>query len=372
MKKAGLINFTAALLVIIPATHLPAQGPPPTLVTTEMVTSLEFHDQLTLIGRTEAKVHSRIVSEVSGRVTSIDAEEGNAIAQGQSLVTVDQTQLDFALRAKQAEEKEARVQAELAGTNLERVEELSGQKLVSETTVDSARAWVNITAARFERLRAEREKLAHDLENCVIKAPYSGYTLHRLVDVGEWVSPGTPVYEMLDLSEMKVTVDLPERYFGQVDIGSQTLIQISGDTANPMTGTVTGIARSASNETHTFPVMVTISNPDGKLGGGKLVRATLFLREVFTSMAVSKDAIVRDGLQTTVYTVADNKAVPVAVRTSSTRGNKVAVTGEGLFEGMPVVVRGNERIFPGAPLKLADSQQAGPPTAAAPNSRSQQ
>ena len=76
---------------------------------------------------------------------------------------------------------------------------------------------------------------------------------------------------------------------------------------------------------------------------------------------MNKDAIVRQGVQTMVYTIADGKAVPVTVTVGSTSGNMIAVVGEGLSEGMPVVIRGNERIFPGSPVRKAnDAGQQSP------------
>ena len=112
---------------------------------------------------------------------------------------------------------------------------------------------------------------------------------------------------------------------------------------------VTGIVPSASAETHTFPVIIDVPNPERQLAGGMLVRVTLSMKETFMSLAVSKDAIVRQGMQTTVYTVVDGKATPIPVITSSDDGTMVSVTSEQLEAGMPVVVRGNERIFPRQP-----------------------
>ena len=73
---------------------------------------------------------------------------------------------------------------------------------------------------------------------------------------------------------------------------------------------------------------------------------------------VSKDAIVRQGSQTMIYTIDEGKASPITVSTSSTSGQMIAVEGPGLTEGMPIVVRGNERIFPGAPVKTSDDPPA--------------
>ena len=71
---------------------------------------------------------------------------------------------------------------------------------------------------------------------------------------------------------------------------------------------VTGIAPRASEATHTFPVIVEVDNAQRRLGSGMLVRAALSLNETFTSLAVSKDAIVRQGDETLVYVVTDGVA----------------------------------------------------------------
>jgi RND family efflux transporter MFP subunit len=224
--------------------------------------------------------------------------------------------------------------------------------LISESNIDLDSAQAVAARERYNQLQAERDQIAHDVEKCNIKAPFDGYTGRQLVNVGEWVNPGTPVFEMIDPSQIKVTVDLPERYFGQLSLGSEVEITISSAASRSITGRVTGISPSAVEATHTFPVIVTVNNRDGRLGGGMLVKATLSLKNKFTSLAVSKDAIVREGLQTKVFKVVDGKAVPVTVLTSSSQADMIAVNGEGLSEGIPVVVRGNERIFPGSPVQI--------------------
>ena len=162
---------------------------------------------------------------------------------------------------------------------------------------------------------------------------------------------------MTQLSKIKIYLDLPERYFGHLRIGTQVAVYTSGKESSPLKGIVSGIAPNATSETHTFPVIVAVDNSQGLLGAGMLVRATLSLDETFSSLAVSKDAIVRQGDQTMIYTINDGKAASIKVSISSTSGHKIAVKGSGLTEGMPVVVRGNERIFPGSPVMTSD----GPP-----------
>jgi RND family efflux transporter MFP subunit len=344
-----------SIVLLVGAAAARAQMPP-TLVETGTVSRMEFHDQITLVGRTEALADSRIVAEVSGRVIRIDAVEGTWVQRGQILLSIDPRRVQYALDAKRAEVAQAAAQAEFARKALARSRDLHDRTLLSEGKLDEDEANATRAAEWHKQMTAQEKQLALDLENCSIRAPYGGYTVRQLVDVGEWVNAGTPVYEMVDLDRVKVYVDLPERYFGHVEIGSDVSIAVSGNTAAPVTGKVTGIAPNASVDTHTYPVIVEVDNGDHRLGGGMLVRATVSLSDEFDSLAVSKDAIVREGVQTMVYTIDDGKAVPIPVTVGSTAGDWVAVAGEGLSEGMPVVIRGNERIFPGSPVRTAENQ----------------
>ena len=356
MKRLFLALVVATAVLATAVSHSAGQNMPPALVVTEPVKTLDFHEQLTLIGRSEARAESQIVAEVSGPVIAINAREGVWVSKGTPLVTIDSQRIKLALAAKIAEAAQAQADAELAEKEFARVDDLFKQEILSERVLDQAQADVTRTRERYMQLEAERERLALDLEKCRIRAPYAGYTIDQLIQIGEWANPGTPVYAMVDLAVIKVTVDLPERHFGQVALGSEVAIHTSGDGA-PVMGKVTGVAPRASETTHTFPLFVTVDNANGALGGGMLVRATVSLKGKFTSLAVSKDAIIRQGDQTLVYTIVEGKASPITVVTSSSDGTMVAVRGDGLTDGMPVVVRGNERIFPGSPVRTPDSDK---------------
>jgi RND family efflux transporter MFP subunit len=353
MKRIAVFTTLAVSLSLTPLL-VAAQGMPPMLVETDSVTTLEFHDQLTLVGRTIALSNSRIVAEVSGRVIRIDADEGNDIARGETLVSIAAERIRFELDAKRAQVAQAQAAATLAEKELARSRDLHGQNLVSEGGLDRAVAEHQRAQGLHEQYLAEMKQLELDLYNCAIRSPFDGYTVRRLIDVGEWVNRGTPVYEVVDLSVVKVIVDLPERHFGQVDKGTTVSIRTSGGD-EPVTGIVTGVAPNASEVAHTFPVIIEVDNRDHRLGGGMLVKTTLSLNRKFTSLAVSKDAIVRQGNATMVYTIAEGKATPIPVTTSSTLGNMIAISGEGVAQGLTVIVRGNERVYPGSAVRTADA-----------------
>ncbi|MGH8014689.1 MAG: efflux RND transporter periplasmic adaptor subunit [Candidatus Zixiibacteriota bacterium] len=342
------------LCILLICTFAAAQDMPPTLVVTAPVEKIKFHDQITLVGRTEAYYQSQIASKVAGQVESIVALEGNIVRKGDPLIQIDSSRVALFLAAKRAETGKAGAEAKLAVSICKRAEDLWNRKLISEIQIDSARVLSAAAEERHHQLLAEQNRLELDLADCTIRAPFGGYTGKQLISVGEWVDIGDAVFEMTNLNRIKINVDLPEKHFGHLALGTEAIVFASVDEGNPLKGTVTGFAPNATEATHTFPVIITIDNSEGRLGAGMLVRATLSLKETFSSLAVSKDAIVRQGNQAMVYTISDGKAAPIPVTTTSMNGELIAVTGPGLAEGMPVVVRGNERIFRGAPVITAD------------------
>ena len=366
LYRIHIFLFCFALLSVVPAPVLRAQGMPPTVVETATTKELEFHEQLTLVGRTEASRESSIVAEISGRVASVNAPEGRHIRRGQALVTIDCRRIALDLDAKRAEVEQAAADAQLAEKDLARARALVATDVFPERNLDSATATAARSAARHRELEAESQRLQLDLDSCRIPAPFSGYTVRKRIDVGEWVAAGTPVYDLVDLETVKVTVDLPERHFGQVELGAAVAIRVpsaDGDDIEVF-GTVSGLAPRASETTHTFPVLIAVDNREGHLGSGMLVRAVVDLQAKMISLAVPKDALVRQGETTIVYTVDGDQATPVPVHVRASQGAHVAVEPvvdpSHLAAGQQVVVRGNERLMPGSRVQIRGTKETTP------------
>ncbi len=332
MKISGYI-----LTILLAVLASSAFSQPPTLVVTEKTIQKNFHNQISLIGRTRGIIKSNIVAEISGRVKSIQTDEGTKVNKNQTLLTIDDQTISFLFQAKSAETVQAEVQAKLASERKERAVRLLKDNLISETGYDSSLALDAIQTAFYKKIQAEKSKLQIDLSNTKVKAPYAGYTGRRLVDVGAWVTPGMAVFEMVDISKIKIIVDLPEKYFGELQIGSPVIVK-SSTVESTLNGVVVGISPSASVETHTYPVIIEVSNENEVLASGMLVQVTLSLDDEFTSIAVSKDAIVRKGNNTIVYTIKDGKASPIPVTIVSTDGVMLAVNSPMLSEGMVIFV----------------------------------
>ena len=202
-------------------------------------------------GRIEA-TEIDIATKMQGRIVEVVAYEGDTVEAGQILARMDTKVLEAQLReteagvnrAQQASAaaaalmKQRAADCDLAEKELKRSEELfreggiSREKLDQDLTkVESARAACAEARAQFEREKAgikaaiaQTERLKADIEDSVLRAPRRGRVLYRLAEPGEVLSAGGKVLTIIDLTDVYMTVFLPETVAGKVAIGADARI----------------------------------------------------------------------------------------------------------------------------------------------------
>jgi RND family efflux transporter MFP subunit len=324
-------------------------GPAPVKYTDARTGSIR--PTLELTGTVESRRTSVVASEVSGKVISREAREGDRVAAGAPLVRLRRENLQLSLDAAKAELEEAEARLELAEANLKRARELYAEEVVSRQILDNAVSEREAWKARVEQLRADMRRLDDDLERSTVRAPFAGVVVEERTAEGEWVSPGSPVAVLMDVGELEVTIQVPERQFAGVQVGSpvSVVIQALGDQS--VRGAVRAVVPRADPRARTFPVKVRIPNEEGKVGVGMLATVRLPVGEPSQAVLVPKDALVDGAQGSSVYVIGDDQTVrSVAVRTGSAEGVWIAVEGE-VRPGDRVVTRGNERLRPGMPVQ---------------------
>ena len=202
-------------------------------------------------GRIEA-TEIDIATKIQGRIVEVVAYEGDTVEAGQILARMDTKVLEAQLREAEAGVKRAQqasvaaaalvkqraADCDLAEKELKRSEELfreggiSREKLDQDLTkVESARAACAEARAQFEREKAgikaaiaQTERLKADLEDSILRAPRRGRVLYRLAEPGEVLSAGGKVLTIIDLTDVYMTVFLPETVAGKVAIGADARI----------------------------------------------------------------------------------------------------------------------------------------------------
>ena len=215
--------------------------------------------------------------------------------------------------------------------------------------------------ARLQVQEAEVRRLTDDLERHTIRAPFTGFVTSEHTEVGQWLGKGAPVAEVAALDEVDVTIPVLEDYVGGLQLGTPVAVTIDALPGRSFQGALSAIVPRADTRGRTFPVRIRVLNH--AVAGSVLIKAGMFARvrldvgEKQKALLVPKDAVVVGmGPQPLLFVVDPEKSVamPLPVQLGIAVDDLVQVTGP-VAAGMPVVVRGNERIIPnpqGSPVAI--------------------
>ncbi|MEZ5847577.1 MAG: efflux RND transporter periplasmic adaptor subunit [Geminicoccaceae bacterium] len=356
----NLITGTLALAaMIVPAVAAMAQGGPSPVVVDPVIAE-ELTETVSVLGRVVAKREGAIAAQVAAPVAETRVEVGDRVDEGDILVRLDPTRLEFdrelaaaELAAAEGEHNTTLRQIDLLGQERDRLARLKGSAAFSKARLDdkvaeiaATRSQAETARARLERARVSLSLRAADLDDADIRAPYRGVVVERHVSAGAYVRVGDPVVVMVDSDSIEIEADVPaERLRGSK--AGETLRLTIGDAAydarlraivpveNPMTRTravrfepLVGIDEAVS----AIGQSVTVDLPVGAS------------RDVLT---VHKDAVTPvQGARIVFVVDKENIVQPRPVMLGSALGNRFEVL-DGLQPGDLVVIKGNERLQPG-------------------------
>jgi RND family efflux transporter MFP subunit len=322
------------------------QGPPPVPVRVATVEKKMVSDQISLIGTTEAMAKSTVAAEVSGIVEYFPAKEGDFVNKGEPLVSLGSTGLELHLKGLIAAREKIKANLQHAENELKRLSRLKDSNSVADTKYDDAFFTHQALLQELLVKKAEIEQLNYEIKQKKVFAPFSGFVAKEHAQLGEWVSAGGAVVTLLDLSQIKVTVDVPERYSVLIFPKKQVNVLVKSISRDHFSGKIYAILPQGDPDSRTFPVRINLPNPGLKIKSGMEAMVTFYLSTKINAILLPKDAIATAGTNKLVFLVADGKAVPVSVKILGYYDGNVAVEGN-LKPGAKVVIRGNERLRPG-------------------------
>ena len=286
-----------------------------------------------------------VAAEIAGSILEVPAAEHGPIEKDGVLVRLDPAFPEAALIRAQASHA-------LAKSELARQQRLGSRSVASEADLDRALAEERRSYAAL--LEAET-RLAHS----VIRAPFDGLVNSLDLDPGAYVSPGTPIAQVLDTANLELTLLVSDRQVAAIEIGDVARVRIDPLGNRVVEGRVVRKGRAPQDDTQRYPVVVALPNPDGAMLPGMLAHAVLEVGRA-PAIRLPEGALVREFELDYVFVVDDEgrarrfrvsaRPVPfrpdqVEVRAGLEEGQRVAVSGvsllrEGLaVEAAPVAVR---------------------------------
>jgi RND family efflux transporter MFP subunit len=346
-----VLLFTVIPSVASPQSPKGDQGPPPALVEVATVEKRTVSATTTLVGTGEPWLETVVASEESGLVSGMLIEEGDRVTKGQALCEQDTDQLKLRIEAARADLEEAQVLSAQAENEWKRQKRLYAINSISEKAYEEAKFRAEAARSRVASSKATLRALQDQLDSREIKAPLSGYVVERHCLVGQWLGEGEPVVTLVVPDPILFRVPVPERYVSFIKKGDTAQVTFDALPGRTFQGKVFAVIPRADDAARTFPVRIEISNPDGEIKSGMLGRATLGVGMPRKAILVPKDALVLSPRRKAVYVIENRLARLVPVSTGAEHGPLIEVQGD-LQAGSQVVVRGNERLRPGQPVKI--------------------
>ena len=256
---------------------------------------------------------ARVGARVAGRVTKVFASEGDRVPAGGALAWIDAPELAEATAQFLAAQPEAKVAREIA----------ERERTLFERRISSEREWrqADAGAVRAEAGKESAEGRLHSLgltdadlaqlqvvghynSSVAVRSPIGGLVASRKADVGQAVEPGEPLYEVVDLREVRLVVDIYEEALPRVSVGQRVEVRTTSTGDRVFPGHVAAIGAVVERETRTIKLQVHLPNPDGALRPGMFATARLAgvpARGDSGVVVIPESAVQRDGESSIVF-----------------------------------------------------------------------
>jgi len=327
--------------------------PPPEAVTTVLARGERWPATLGAIG-TVVAVHGVTVSaDLPGIVDRILIDSGHSVQAGEVLVQLD-------TRQEQAQLAAAIAQRDLARVSLDRSRGLAQEGIVSQADYDRS-------AAEHKQAEARVGEIQATIERKRIRAPFAGILGIRQVNLGQYLSGGSPVVPLQSLDPIYVNFSVPQQEVGRLRVGGDVRVHAEGLAAAGFAGRITAVDAVVDEATRNVQVQATLANPNHVLRPGMFVETKVLLGAGQEVITLPASAVNYAPYGDSVFVVEDVKGPKgetyrgvrqQIVKLAGTRGDQVAVV-TGVRAGEEIVTSGVFKLRNGAAVHVNNQVQPG-------------
>ena len=295
------------------------------------VTSEDIPQTETYTATVESDVKNNIAPNTPYRIEKIYVDVGDNVRKGQVLVQLDASNL-----------QQLKLQLENQKIEFNRTSQLYQVGGASKTEYDNAKLQLDVLSTQLRQL----------MQNTQLVAPISGVVTARNYDSGDMYSSVNPILTIEQTNPVKVMVNISEIYYKQVFKGMPVDIQLDAYGDETFYGKVTIVYPTIDQATHTFPVEVTISNPEQKVRPGMFARATVNFGDK-NHVLVPDEALVKQigAGDRYVYVYKGGKVSYNKVELGKHIGTKYEIL-SGVNPGDEVVIAGQSRLANGKEVEV--------------------
>ena len=197
----------------------------------------------------------------------------------------------------------------------------------------------------------DRDEVGLKFEKAPIESPLAGIVGRVYVDIGQNVNVQTPIALVVDINQVKISLDIPEKYLSQVSLGQEAKITVDAYPKEEFSGKVSKISPMVNLENRAAPIEITLDNQDHRLKSGMFASVSLIIEKHSSVSVIIKEAILGKEPDNYVYLIENNRAVTKKIILGIHDGPYYEVR-EGIKEGDLVVIVGQQRLYDNAPVTV--------------------
>jgi HlyD family secretion protein len=332
----------------------------------------EMSTLLNASGYVTPRRRATVAAKITARVTAMYAEEGMRVHEGDVLARLDDSDTQVRLAsaradrdAAQAAIQDLQVQLDLAERELHRAEELQKSGIDSMEVLDTSRAAADSLRAKIsltkEQVHAAQAKIAvaqQDVDNCTVRAPFTGEVVSKDAQVGEMVSPisagggftRTGIATVVDMNSLEIEVDVNESFIARVTDNQPVTAILDAYPDWKIPGKVRTVIPTADRQKATVKVRISFDKLDPRILPDMGVKVAFLdtseqagankskSANATPQTLIPQDAVIQDSGKPVVFVVHDAKVERRAVSLGGNRGSDVEVFA-GISSGESVVVK---------------------------------
>ncbi|MBV1961724.1 MAG: efflux RND transporter periplasmic adaptor subunit [Immundisolibacteraceae bacterium] len=327
-----------------------ATGPRPVLVTmTEVVVGVTEELEGT-VGRIESKAQPLVAAEIDGRITHIDAEIGDTVVIGDQLAQIDPE--DYRLSQRSAQSDVDRINAMIKQQQrlVDRYLKLREDEFFAENTLDAASSELDVLKKQRSSALDRLSQAKRNLSRASVSAPLSGEISERLVNEGDYVKRGNPLFRLSTDQYLRVVLPYPESLADRLHPGLLVRLESATAVGTRIEVAVTEIRPTIGNFNHAVDVIVDMPNPGSWRPGGT-INGELVMNRIENALLIPEPSVVLRPQGHVVYILNDalnsveERLVETGVLSKDllevhsglNAGDKVVVDGAGFLTGGAVV-----------------------------------
>jgi len=303
------------------------------------VSKISITDSLLLTGYMEAYSEVDIASEAQGIITSLFAELGQEKSKGNVIATIDDKLKT--LSVQKAKNLKAKLEK-----NFERNKNLFNGGSLTQQQLDDAQNLYDDAAIQLEQ--AEKE-----LVNATIKSPISGIIIKKQVEEGEYINIGSPIVTIVDVSKLKIKLNVSEVNVYQLKLGDKAIISTDVYPGVVFEGDISFIS-SQGDDSHNYPVEIVIPNNSRyPLKSGSFANVVIKLPVATEAAYIPRESLLGSITDAEVYVAENNKAILKKIVVGNGNDKYIKVI-SGLKEGEQVIVNGQINLSENKAIKIVN------------------